>query len=498
MELDTYFKSRGTNNSKGNFLLPQPALAWLSIAGLVLITILCAVIRAGTIIRLIFPAGCFAIGILLYLRYPVLYIGFTWWLWIITPWVRRIVDYQSGWVHPNTILLAPYLVTLVSITTAIKHLPRLLQKDSLPFGLSFLAVTHGFLMGLISSLFPSPNKLNLLGKIVSGFRTTASSTITYTLTDVLTGTLDWVAPVIIGCHVFINWQYYPQYRQNIQRVFFWTMAISGIYGVIQYLIAPQWDRFWLENVIELGADSFGSPEPLGIRIFSTMNSPGSFARFMIAGLLLMFTGKGNWRWFSAPFAYLAFLLSLVRSAWGGWFLGLLIFSTSVKPRLQVRLLIMIVVIILCALPLTTIEPFSEVIQDRLETFTNIQEDGSLEARTETYSKVFNIALLEIFGNGFGLPGMDSSLIDIFIAMGWIGALPYIIGLFLIVFKLISFNDPLADPFFSASKAISLCLIAGFTFGNPFTAVEGVLIWFFLGIAFAGQKYNSRAKYLHKM
>ncbi len=498
MEVDTYFESRRTNNSKGNSLLPQPALAWLSIAGLVLITILCAAIRAGTIIRLIFPVACFGIGILFYLRYPVLYIGFTWWLWIITPWVRRIVDYQSGWVHPSTILLAPYLVTLVSLATVIKHLPRLLRQDSLPFALTFFAVTHGFLMGLISSLFGTGNKLYVLVKIIRSFNTSSTATVTYTLTDALIGTLDWVTPVIIGCHLFLNWHYYPQYRQNIQRVFFWTITIAGIYGVVQYLIAPQWDRYWLENAIELGADSFGSPEPLGIRIFSTMNSPGSFARFMTAGLLLLFTGKGNLRWLSAPFAYLAFLLSLVRSAWGGWFLGLLIFSSSVKPRLQVRLLIMIVVITLCALPLTTIEPFSDVIQDRLQTFTNIQEDGSLEARSETYGQVLNIALLELFGNGFGLPGMDSSLLDIFIAMGWIGALPYIMGLFLIVFKLISFRDPLADPFFSASKAISLSLIAGFTFGNPFTAVEGVLIWFFLGIAFAGQKYNSRAKYLQNI
>ena len=42
-------------------------------------------------------AATLAVGALLYWRRPGLYIGFTWWLWFLTPEVRRLVDYQQGW-----------------------------------------------------------------------------------------------------------------------------------------------------------------------------------------------------------------------------------------------------------------------------------------------------------------------------------------------------------------------------------------------------------------
>jgi len=56
---------------------------------------LCVLVGAGGILRLAFPIGSFGVGTFLYLRYPVLYIGFTWWRFL-TP-CRRLIDYQSGW-----------------------------------------------------------------------------------------------------------------------------------------------------------------------------------------------------------------------------------------------------------------------------------------------------------------------------------------------------------------------------------------------------------------
>lgn len=83
--------------SRNLHLDEQTLPAWIAILGLVLISSLCVLAGAGGILRLGFPLLSLAVGLFLYLRYPVLYIGFTLWIWFLTPWLRRVVDSRSGW-----------------------------------------------------------------------------------------------------------------------------------------------------------------------------------------------------------------------------------------------------------------------------------------------------------------------------------------------------------------------------------------------------------------
>ncbi|WP_377807371.1 hypothetical protein ABNQ38_10180 [Azospirillum sp. A29] len=52
--------------------------------------------KAG-LLEIIFPVGALAVGALLVTRDPARFAAFTWWLWFLTPEVRRLVDYQAGW-----------------------------------------------------------------------------------------------------------------------------------------------------------------------------------------------------------------------------------------------------------------------------------------------------------------------------------------------------------------------------------------------------------------
>ncbi len=456
----------------------QPAPAWSAILGFVLFSALCVLAGAGSILRLFFPVGAFVVGVFLYRRYPFLYLGFTWWLWFLTPWVRRLIDYRSGWVNPSTVLLAPYLATLVTLATFLRYLPKTYRQEGLPFVLSCTAVFYACIIGLVNSKFGVNS--GVINIISTGFVSTP--------TGVLVSTLEWLTPILISFHLFVNWQYYPEYRQNMQRCFRWGVLVMAVYGVVQYLVAPEWDRFWIKNVIELGGTSFGLPQPLGIRVFSTMNSPGPFALTMMAGLLLLLTDQSNLRFFAMVFGYLAFLLTLVRSAWLGWFLGLLIFISSLKAHLQIRLIITIFILGMCAFPLTTVEPFSEVISARVQTLSNLQEDGSYQARSDTYDRALGTALFEPIGNGLGLPGVDSAVVDLFLAMGWVGAIPYLSGVALLLFKLSQCIERRFDTFVSAASAISLSSLSLVLLGNPLIEFPGVILWSFLGIALAAHKY----------
>ena len=134
----------------------------------------------------------------------------------------------------------------------------------------------------------------------------------------------------------MNWRDYPRYSQNIERAFVWGVLVTGVYGVYQYIVAPEWDRLWLVETKLY--TSMGNPEPLGMRVWSIMNSPLHFATVSIAGLMLLFTNQGFLRLSASVFGYLAFMLTTVCTAWGGGFVAFITFTTSLKPRLQMRLI----------------------------------------------------------------------------------------------------------------------------------------------------------------
>lgn len=451
------------STKKSPFTL-QPVPAWTVILAFVAVTGLGVAAHLGGIVRLGYPAGCFLVGVFLYVRYPVLYLGFTWWVWFLSAFVRRLVDLHSGWVDPSPILLAPFLVTLITLVTLVRYLPRAYREGGLPFILSLLGVFYGFMVGLVNA---SPK------------------------TAVVVPMLNWLAPVLFGFHLFVHWRNYPSYRQNLQRVFIWGVLVMGFYGVVQYLIAPEWDRFWLSNQETL---TFGTPEPMGIRIFSTMQSPQPFAFVMGAGLILLFTCSGVTRFAAAAGGYLSFLLSLARSAWLGWLISLLLLIPSLKPKLQMRLIVTLMAMALLVIPLTTVEPFSDVINARLQTLVNVQDDQSYSARSAGYSQALGMALTEFMGKGLGsaiasddLGGNDSGVLTLFFVLGWFGTLFYLGGLIMLMLNL---ARPVksSDPFISGARAVTLGAFAQIALNNVMLSTFGIVLWGFLGMVLAAQRY----------
>lgn len=453
----------------------QPAPAWLAILGFVLFSALCILAGATSILRFTFPLGAFAVAAFLYFRYPILYISFTWWIWFLSPMVARMVDFYSGWDPQRLMLLTPFLVTLLTLCTLVRRLPSAYRQGGLPFILALTAVFYGFLVGLIKN---AP---------LAVFRVM----------------LDWLTPLLFSFHLFMHWRDYPKLSQNIQRTFLWGVLVTGVYGVVQYLIAPAWDGNWITQTEMITS---GVPEPLGIRVFSTMHSHLPFAIAMMAGLVLLFSDRGPLRIPASIAGYLSFLLSAVRTAWGGWVVALLILLTSMKARLQRRLIVTILVMAVCIIPLATIEPFSEVISKRLESFSNIQNDSSANARADTYNQKLSAALSDLIGKGMGgtlaisqggaLKAVtidDSGILDTFFTLGWLGALPYLGGIILIVFTLVQTPEMSADSFANAARAISISVIAQLSLGSTMVSLPGLILWSFASMGLAARNYYKRQR-----
>ena len=452
--------------------LLQPALGWFPILMLVLFTAFCITLHLGSVIRIGFPAGCFIVATYLYFRYPILYIGFTWWLWFLTPFIRRLVDYGAGWLDPNPILLAPFLATLVAAVTFLRNFPKAVTGNGLPFVLCVMSIVYGFMVGLMG--IPSRSS------VVLAF-------------------LNWLAPVIFGYHLFSNWRQFPELRQLTQRIFLWSVLITGGYGVIQFLIAPDWDRFWLHNVInQLQILSFGRPNPLGIRVFSTMQSPQPFACTMVAGLLVLLSIQSPLKLISSSAGYLALLLTVARAAWLSWFVAILVFLPSLKAKLQMRLIITLMLMMIVVLPLATIEPFSTVINDRFQSLFAGTQDGSFIDRTEGYNNLLTDALREIEGRGIGfqiedtsIGGNDSGILSMLLTLGWIGTLPYLGGLFLMIVSILRGREAASDPFVSACRAVAIATVAQISLNTVMLSAFGMIMWGFIGLSGAARVYYTQ-------
>lgn len=443
----------------------QPTQAWLPILGLSLFTALCVAAGLGSVIRYAFPLEAFLVGAYLYQRYPVMYVGFAWWMAFLAPWVRRLADFRSGWVDPSPVLLAPFLVMLVSVMTLLRFLPRAYQQGGLPFVMAIAGVVYGMLVGLIN-LAPA---------------------------TVAVAALNWLAPILFGFHLFIHWREYPTYRQNIERTFLWGTLLTGGYGVIQYLVAPSWDRYWMLNA---PISTIGNPVPLQIRVFSTMNSPGPFAVVMMAGILLLLNARGPWMIPASIAGYLSFLLSQVRAAWLGWFLGLATLIPALKPKLQMRLVTTILVMALCVVPLINVPPFSDVIGSRLQSLSNTQNDTSYNERMRGYREIFSEAVSEFSGRGLGyvitgatIGSNDSGILVTLFSLGWFGTIPYFGGIFLIFFTIFRDTANRADSFAATARAICLGVFVQIGLGVVTIALSGMVFWTFAGMAMSAQRYH---------
>jgi hypothetical protein len=458
------------NFLKQNYIPDQrSAQGWAVIIGFTLLSVVCY-FAAGATLRIIFPASALLVGLFLYLRHPILYLGFTWWMWFLTPLVARLVDYRVGWDPTRQMLVTPYVVTLLTLGTLVRNFSQTYRMGGLPFLMALASVFYGLLVGIIKN--PPITAVRSL--------------------------LDWLTPLLFGIHLFLNWRDYPSYRRNMQRTFLWSVLITGAYGLFQFVVAPEWDRYWLIQSKQY--TSAGDPVPFGMRTWSTMHSVGPFAATVQSGLLLLFTLSGPLTFPASAFGYISLLLSQARTNWGGWAFGLVMLLGSVKAKIQMRLIIIILVMTVCVIPLATYEPVSKAIGTRFQTFSNLQQDSSFQGRSAIYQRDVSLALSQDLGKGLGSTWIidekgdlqviviDSGVLDTFFTLGWFGALPYLGSLILLTFIVFQYTEARFDSFVSASRAIAVSFVPQLIIDSAMLSTTGLMLWGFFGITMAAHQY----------
>ncbi|MBD2189099.1 O-antigen ligase domain-containing protein [Pseudanabaena mucicola] len=410
-------------------------------------------------LTVIFPLGSFVVSWFLYFRHPIFYIGFVWWLFFLASFVRRVADLNAGsFTDPSPILLSPFLANIVCMHTLYFNLPKVRENGTLPFILSLASIFYGYLIGIIQGDF-----------LAASVRL-----------------LEWICPLLFGYHLCANWHRYPDYRRNFMQVFLWGALVMGVYGVYQFLVAPEWDRFWLTS--SGMTSSSGIPEPLGIRVWSTLNSPGPFGDFMATALIILLSCRSVLVLPSAVFGTLSFLLSIVRTAWIGWFLGVIYLFKTLPTKLKFGMIATIIVLSIIIVPLSTIQPLSTTIGTRLETLSNLSQDNSARERQVAFTILFDDAISSVVGRGIGGFDTDSAFLVLMIELGWIGSVPYVMGMGGCIFSIFSFKPRNDDIFLPVVHAIVIKSLFFLLAGPTMRGSQGMLLWGFIGLALSGKKY----------
>jgi len=258
-----------------------------------------------------------------------------------------------------------------------------------------------------------------------------------------------------------------------------------------------WDQAWMTAS---GMTSIGQPEPFEVRVFSMLNAPGPFAVVMMAGLVVLFADTSLVSRLALAPGFVAFLLALVRSTWGGWIAAMGYMAFRTHGAMRSRLVKGILVGSILVAPFLFYGPIVSEVNDRLDTMTALRDDTSFNDRVQFFRVAAGWVLSNPVGAGLGGTGrgakvtgqgivsFDSGLLSIPYTLGWPGALLYLGGFVLLLRPLLQIRSDTTDLFAVACVAIVVAMTAQLLFSNSLTDLKGMVAWTFLGLGLAARLY----------
>lgn len=445
---------------------PVEGVAAASVA--ILIPSLMYVAHLGAVAKYAYPASAFlAAGYFFYKRSPW-YAALTIWLFCATPLVRRLVDEQSSWDASSPVLLAPYLACSFGVFSLGSFLFRRRSAALGPFLIVIGCIAYGLLMAMAD------------GRVLSG----------------IVDGMKWSAGPLVAVYMLANTDRVDQLHRTATLALVIAGPLMAAYGIAQYLSPAKWDADWMVNVQSLGFDSIGVPEPFSLRVFGTMNSPGSLATILMAAILVTLQRRFVYALPAIAVMVLGILLTQYRSVWAGTLIGIAYMAYAGSARLRVQVITAAAISIFVISSSALVPQVRTAISQRIDSIGNLRADESGASRMHQYDEFLSDdsgtmltgAGLAIDGASRRLDGkttavIDSGIIEIFTALGiGVGTL-LIIGLVgAIVMSFSRFAE--ATPEIILYRAIALSLFCQLPFGNVAVGEAGFCGWLFLGLAAA--------------
>jgi hypothetical protein len=403
------------------------------------------------------------------------YLGFCLWLFLLTPFVRRVADAHAGFAQANVLMLAPYLASAWGVL----ELPRfLLMRGGTaqwPMTALFSAIAYGFVLALAQGrLFPAVLDL-----------------------------LRWSLPPILACYIMARAASKPQVWEeaslHLRVLALIALPLISLYGLYQFAFAPLWDVLWMLNA---DMSSIGLPHPFQIRVFGTMNSPASLAYYLGALILITLALRSPLRWISVALGLAALAVTLVRSAWLALAVGMLLLLVRAPSRVRTSVMLLMAAAVTLS-PLALSNPRVEkLVAERVQTLFNLGGDKSYSERSGSYASAMRELAERPWGEGIGIANVaanytnhqrviDGGPIEIMLSFGVIQGSVYLgaVGVMLIMAilrPLSGRNGETISPFATIAVVQTLALSSVTTVAGEI----GVLFWVSIGLILASPRPSS--------
>lgn len=419
----------------------------------------------GGPVRVAYLGGAMLLAAIASRQSPARFVGLVVWLFLLSPFVRRYVDLGAGWQEVSPIMLAPYGATLFAAPAALDYVLRRGGPAATPFLLIGACVAYGLGVAVLGN--------RLVG---GGFEA-----------------LRWTVPPLLALYIMVHGDEADRITRALMRCFLVAVPLLGLYGLVQFVSPAPWDVFWMENA---EINSIGTPEPMKVRVFATLNTPGALAVVLSGCTMFLMGAARRGGALAACFAVPALLLTMQRAVFAGTLVGLVFLAVCGTMRLRRQILVVGVVCSLAVTALFTIPRTQEMVAERLSSFTALDRDESAQDRMEQY-RAFPEFLDEGFwGRGLGWEGtytqadnqrrvvVDSGIISTFLIFGLPVGILYFGAVAVLALVLLRRSISSADPVMAACTAIVLSRLAELPLGGHHIAEHGVFLWVFLGLGLA--------------
>jgi putative inorganic carbon (hco3(-)) transporter len=384
-------------------------------------------------------------------------------VWFLAPGLRRLLGTITGYVDNDPLSLAPFLATgaVAALELVRFHVPSRIRHI-------LLIAAAGFALGLPLGL-------------VAGPRSAVYAFVAY---------LAGIAGAVLGLGESGSVQ-----DSMLRRILLFGLPPIAAYAILQHVLPlPSWDQAWIDAT---GFSSIGIEEGGDVRVFASLNSPGTLAALLGLSLLCYLTIHRARVVTIAGAALLAVALSLtfVRSAWVALIVAGLAHVLASNGRSARLVLGSGAVIVAATLALAPVSSTAQAVLNRFTSITDFRGDTSSNERRATLSGTLPTAAQAPLGHGLGTAGEASKLTgDSFLRApdnGYLG-LMYQVGPFgfLLVMAAIAIVVRAAWKGARARAsgqelrlllfAMLVYLLVLLTAGDEFYGSHGVIFWFIAG------------------
>ncbi len=400
-----------------------------------------------------------------------------WSYWLLLPAIRRIVDLvAAGSPSADPLSVLPFACTgLLAIMEMREN--RLSRRARTILGASAV----GFLIGVPVGLTVDP-------------AATSFAAFAY---------LAGLSAFVIGWGDEVR----PGAGSTLEKVLLGALIPLALYGIAQYFYPlTSWDDNWVEST-DLG--SIQAPQEGHIRIFSTLNSPFTFAIMLVVGIFFLISMRKR---FSSALLYfvpviVALALTFVRSAWLSMVIGLIVYAAAAKGRAAGKTVAIILVCLVGVVVLGGSNPTTKAFTDRITSLGD-SEDVSAKERLETTNRLLPQSVKQPLGAGVGQAGLASNLseskekgvVDVdngYVALiyqvGPLGFLLVIAAIFGCVgaaIRAVGSAAPPQRPYRAAILAILVTLLIAQASADVLFGLPGVIFWYLCGLSVAAVSGSS--------